>query len=151
MDADQNQQQQEQHIETTAASPSSTPQPPTHSAASILDQLQRLSLELREQHGIACAILGKDGRVVALADEDAAEEHKEATEQGGEAGGGGASSQLSVGSLAGYEHTDIILKINGSTIKYLQASSGTRTVRFNERALYDKLQALIVPPSIHQQ
>ena len=118
MDADQNQQQQEQHIETTApppASPSSTPQPPTHSAASILDQLQRLSLELREQHGIACAILGKDGRVVALAERTRPRSTRR--KRAGRRGRGRprcAAASSRVGSLAGYEHTDMILKINGS-------------------------------------
>ncbi len=142
IDADQTkqqQQQQQQNIEATApgastaaaSSPSSTPQP-THSAESILDQLQSLSLELREQHGLACAILGKDGRVVAfetgkdIEKEGKEEEEKESTAPAiHPAASSSSSASLAMEHFVGHEHADVILKVNdGMSIKHLYASSG---------------------------
>lgn len=88
-------------------------------AAALIEELQRLSLALREEHGVACTILRKDGRVVALKAEqgDGLEEDKE-----GEAAAGGL---VGTGGLVGHEQTDVVLKINGSgAVKYLHASSG---------------------------
>lgn len=69
----------------------------------LIEQLQRVTQTLREEHGVTCAILGKDGRVVAL-NGALDEEDKKENE---------ISNQPSLGTVVGFEQTDVVLKIHG--------------------------------------
>jgi hypothetical protein len=178
MDADQAQQQPTQgetslgHSATAAAasSPSSSSSSSSAAAqgqqeqvggpdsvATILDQLQRLTLQLREEHGLACAILGKDGRVVAFdskkeeeeeEEEDAKEEEEESVAAAihpkqSSSDSSSATFPSVMEHFVGHEHADVILKIdNDGRIMHLYASSGKRQPWLHLQWVSDRLRSL---------
>lgn len=127
---------------------------------SLVLQLQHMILTLREEHGVSCAVLGKDGRIVTFA------RTAEGGEDDGDGGGGGDDDNRneakemeenkaaedspvvvgrtrkgrrlrSLGSLVGHELSDVILKVNHSggaqDATYLYACSGTDALDGVER------------------
>lgn len=92
--------------------------------AAMIKELQRLTLTLRDKHGVACTILDKDGQVVTLEDEQGGRPEEGVESEA--AAGNVARVEGCMDSLVGHEQTDVVLKINGNSgIKYLHASSGT--------------------------
>lgn len=94
---------------------------------SMILQLQHMILTLRNEHGVSCAVLGKDGRVVAFKrGADEMEEVKTANDRFAvPTHTRGGRRLLSLGSLVGHEHSDVVLKVNQGSVGYLYASSGT--------------------------
>jgi hypothetical protein len=117
------------------------------SVEAIVAELQRLSSKLREQHGMACAILGKDGRVVVFEEAPPPSPRDEKDED--KSLGTSTLGTTSLGTLStapaihpgetqpgspravgmdhfvSHEHADVVLKVCGNgTTKHLYASSG---------------------------
>lgn len=128
----------------------------------LLSQLQHMILSLRDQHGVSCAILGKDGRVVAI-DRTGEGETKETEEEKKETAGdhptqavththGGRRLQ-SFGSIVGHELSDVILKVgqHSSSAAYLYACSGEtwRSPRLAHASTY-VLSFFFLPTNTHR-
>ena len=108
----------------------------------LVAEMGRLSRRLRDEHGVACAILGKGGGVVALplpatpSEQGYKGPSSSSTEKADSGDGGdgaavvGARSVVELaGGLVGHEEADVVLQIEGGAVQYLHASSGEPTRR----------------------
>ena len=138
----------------------------------LVAEMGRLSLRLLEEHGVACAVLGKDGGVVALplpatttASEQTGQKGPTAssssssssssppeTEAADGDGGGGAAAVADArtmvelaGGLVGHKQADVVLKIEGGAVQYLHASSG----KSNDGRGMHMARSSFIPPAAH--